>query len=1081
MRNDLFRAFLSALLLTMSVCTKSEDASRVIDVFDSVSNWSAIGAGAAKATVIAEKTRNGSSMRIDFDFTQGGGEVMVHKSVPMTLPENYAITLKLKGKAAYPLELRLIDDSGKNVWRYSHPEFSAPLDWQPLRVKQRQFAFAWGPAEGDKPQKLGLVEFVIGRGPGGKGTLWIDDLKLEPRQPDQAYSGTPVITASGALTGRDARNLLNESSDTGWHSLPNRQPAWLQLDFGMLREYGGLIIDWDPKDYAAQYQVEQSDDGQNWQRAYTVSHGNGQRDYLPLPEAESRFLRLRMDADPRGIGYGIRRLEIAPLAFTSSNQPLFERMAHDATRGLYPRYLLGEQPYWTVAGSAGTPGSGAKREALLSTDGQVESDEGAFSIEPYLYSGGKLLTWADGTATPSLANGYLPIPSVSRTQGELELSVSLLNPKASNAPFLARYQVTHHGQQPIEASLFLVVSPFLVNPPWQSLAGSGGISSIHQLSFRKDAFWIEGHPRVIALTRPDQGGVAGFDQYPIAADIAQDSVPRATSVNDALGKATGALRYAFSIAPGAQREIILALPDTNDKKTRYSASAKTEAHPLWSRQYQAVVEDWERQLNQVTFRLPADGAAMARAVQSTLAYILINRDGPAIRPGARRYNRTWIRDAAVTSSALLALGHEAEVGEFLRWFGPYQGSDGSIPCCLDPWGPDAMVEHDSVGEFIYTLANYYRYSGDRGLLEALWPRVMRSVEYLIALREKRLGPDYSQGEANRFRGLLPESASHEGYMSHPVHSYWDDYWAIRGLADAAWLAGEMQAPDKAARYAAVRDAMQSDVERSIELTQKHFNIDFAPASADLGDFDPTSTAIAPILGLGADSRLFPALQTTFKRYFAEVQARTRGVSNWKAYAPYEFRSVSAMVRLGEREAANATIKSLMTGRRPAEWNQWPEVAWRDERPANFIGDLPHTWVGAEFIQAFLSLFAYENSGDQLVLAAGLPRAWVEAPGGVGIQGLHTAFGVLGYHLESSHPGETQVHIEALLRLPSKGLVINPPLPQAATGIELNGKPVSQLAGPLVIHELPAHVRFRHGSDPLNAQSNGEQAKTATAP
>jgi len=130
---------------------------------------------------------------------------------------------------------------------------------------------------------------------------------------------------------------------------------------------------------------------------------------------------------------------------------------------------------------------------------------------------------------------------------------------------------------------------------------------------------------------------------------------------------------------------------------------------------------------------------------------------------------------------------------------------------------------------------------------------------------------------------------------------------------------------------------------------------------------------------------------------------------------------------------------LMTGRRPAEWNQWPEVAWRDDRTANFIGDLPHTWVGAEFIQAFLSLFAYENGGDQLVLAAGLPRAWVEAPGGVGIQGLHTAFGVLSYHLEPSHPGETQVNIEAGLRLPPKGLVINPPLPQATTGIELNGK------------------------------------------
>lgn len=1063
MKNVLFRALLCALLPTLSVCANAEDASRVIDVFDSVSNWSAITAGAAKASVSTEKANQNSAMRIDFDFTQGGGEIMVHKTVPMTLPENYVITFKLKGMGAYPFEMRLIDDSGKNVWRYSQPGLRVSSNWQPLRIKQRQFAFGWGPADGGKAQKLGLIEFVIGRGAGGKGTLWIDDLKLEPRQPDQAYTDTPVISASGALMGHDARNLLNPSSAMGWHSLPNRQAAWLQLDFGKPREYGGLIIDWEPKDYATRYRVEQSDDGHHWQRAYTVSHGNGQRDYLPLPEAESRFLRLMMDGDPRKIGYGIRRLEVAPLAFSSSDQTLFERMAHDANRGLYPRYLLGEQPYWTVAGSPGTAVSGAKREALLSTDAQIESDEGAFSIEPFLYSQGKLLTWADGIATPSLANGFLPIPSVQRIQGDLDLTVSLLNPKAANEPFLARYLVANRGQQPIETSLFLVVSPFLVNPPWQSLSGSGGVSSIHQLDFRNNAFWIDGHPGVIALTRPDQGGVTGFDQLPITADIAQGTVPQTTSVNDGLGKASGVLRYAISLAPGAQREVILALPDAADKTTRNMTSAKTAANQLWSSQYQVVLEDWEKQLNQVTFRLPPASEALGRAVQSTLAYILINRDGPAIRPGARRYNRTWIRDAAVTSSALLALGHAAEVREFLLWFAPYQGMDGSIPCCLDPWGPDAMIEHDSVGEFIYTLANYYRYSGDRALLQTLWPRVIRSADYLLALRQKRLGPDYPEEGANRFRGLLPESASHEGYMSHPVHSYWDDYWAIRGLADAAWLAGEMQAPEEAARYAAVGDAMQRDVARSIQLTQKHFSIDFAPASADLGDFDPTSTAIAPILGLGADSVLFPALQTTFRRYFSEVQARTRGESNWKAYAPYEFRSVSAMVRLGEREAANVTLKALMTGRRPAEWNQWPEVAWRDVRIANFIGDLPHTWVGAEFIQAFLTLFAFENGSDQMVLAAGLPRAWVEAPGGVGISGLHTAFGVLNYRVESLHPGETRVSIEAGLRLPTKGIVINPPLPQAATRIELNGKSVYPAAGPLVIHELPAEVTFRHAS------------------
>ena len=33
-------------------------------------------------------------------------------------------------------------------------------------------------------------------------------------------------------------------------------------------------------------------------------------------------------------------------------------------------------------------------------------------------------------------------------------------------------------------------------------------------------------------------------------------------------------------------------------------------------------------------------------------------------------------------------------------------------------------------------------------------------------------------------GLVTESISHEGYSAKPVHSYWDDFWALRGLDDA---------------------------------------------------------------------------------------------------------------------------------------------------------------------------------------------------------------------------------------------------------------------------------------------------------
>ena len=48
-----------------------------------------------------------------------------------------------------------------------------------------------------------------------------------------------------------------------------------------------------------------------------------------------------------------------------------------------------------------------------------------------------------------------------------------------------------------------------------------------------------------------------------------------------------------------------------------------------------------------------------------------------------------------------------------------------------------------------------------------------------------------------FYGMVPESISHEGYSAKPMHSYWDTFFILRGLKDAAFLASELQKPEAA--------------------------------------------------------------------------------------------------------------------------------------------------------------------------------------------------------------------------------------------------------------------------------------------
>jgi len=190
-----------------------------------------------------------------------------------------------------------------------------------------------------------------------------------------------------------------------------------------------------------------------------------------------------------------------------------------------------------------------------------------------------------------------------------------------------------------------------------------------------------------------------------------------------------------------------------------------------------------------------------------------------------------------------------------------------------------------------------------------------------------------------------------------------------------------------------------------------------------------------------------------------VAARRDGSRAWDGYTPYEFRNVGALIRLGYRDEALATLQWLLAGRRPAAWNQWAEIVWRDAAAAKFIGDMPHTWVGSGFIEAVRTMFAYEREADAtLVIAAGLPRAWVEADGGTGVARLPTHYGVLSYDLFAERPDATRLRLRGVLDVPPGGLVLEPPLPRPPRRITLNGQVT---AAPAIVRALPADVLFEY--------------------
>lgn len=731
----------------------------------------------------------------------------------------------------------------------------------------------------------------------------------------------------------------------------------------------------------------------------------------------------------------------------------FRALARAAPRGVYPRYFQGEQTTWTALGPDGGP-----RQALLSSDGLLEVDQRAFSVEPFLRVDGRLVTWADVQIATSLAGGALPIPSVAwTTPNGVELTLTAF--ATQEGVLWARYALANRGAAAHAVELWLALRPFQVNPPWQSLNGAGGVSPIHHLAREGRAIWANGAKAVALLPAPDAFGAARFEQGEVAQHLAAGRVPPEQRVFDAAGFASGASLHRFALAPGASAEVSIAIPFGDPRPFLAALPRDADAPATVAAALARTRRHWQARLGRFEIQLPPSAGDLVASLRAALGQILVARDGPMLRPGTRTYARAWIRDGVLMESALLDFGLADEARAFLRWYAPFQAPDGRVPCCVDWRGADPVPEHDSPGQLIYGIVSLYRTERDVRFVAELWPQIERAVAFLESLRAQRLGPAYEAADMRRFRGLLPESISHEGYSKRPVHSYWDDAWALRGLRDAVLAAELLGKRAQAARWTVLADAFERDIAASIDATMRHFDLDTIPASADLGDFDPSATTIW--LAPGGARSVLPAdaLARTYARYVEDVRGRRGGRIAWDAYTPYELRNVEALVQLGRRDDALYLLTQVLGDQRPPGWRQWGEIVWRDPAAPNFVGDLPHAWVAAGHVRAVRSLFVFEREDDTLVLGAGLPLAWITDEPGVRVAGLRTDYGPLAYRMRAAGPRRIEVAIETGITMPRGGIVIEPPV--AIRTATVDGAQAQRSLRGLVVRALPARVQIEY--------------------
>jgi len=1029
-----------------------------LDDFNSTEGWKFIKSegGDVKMNISTDQGRTGTAIRLDYDFTKGTGYSGFQKMFPLHLPENYEITFWMKANSpSNNFEFKLIDASGDNVWFVNRRSFVFPTEWKKIKVKKRNIEFAWGPNFSAKPPRIDRIEFTIASMVGGKGTVWVDDLKFEQLPPETANYPQPSITVKPKCK-IDAAALFDGKPETCWTS-KNAKKQTIIIDFKQKREIGGLNIEWVNNQFATNFAINLSDDGKTWEKVFGNAKNGNQNNIIRFEDAEPRYIKLELNQSAAK-KFGIKNLKFIDAKDIDGNNKFLIYNALNSEKGNYPSYFLKESSFFTITGV-----NNDVQEGLLSENGMVEAEKGAFSLEPMILQNGKLFNWSNVDISQSLGNSIKPenfqfVPGVKWKLDNLNFATEVTSGGEANksSNLYIKYTFTNTTSQAQNFDFLVLLRPYQVNPYYQDLNLVGGVGQIKTIQ-GIDNKQVDVDGKTIYSTLPFQDlSTYSLIDGDVVALLKEQKFNRQSSVTDASGLATGVMRYGLTLQPNETKVLYIKSPYYNTK------SSSTEiANKLVSKEFDASVNYWSKRTNHVKFNLPASADKLIDTYKSQLVYIMINRDKAGFQPGSRSYERSWIRDGALTSSALLKNGIVTEVKDYLQWYSTYLYDNGKVPCVVDRRGPDPVPENDSHGQFIYAIREYYNFSKDLDFLKKQNKNILLVSNYIKTLIDERSTDYYKNGNDSirSLYGLVPESISHEGYSAKPMHSYWDNFFTVKGLKDAADIQHILGNAADEKRIADIKDTFTVNLYNSIRLATKNKGINYIPGCAELGDFDATSTTISLTPCNEFNNLPKPQIFNTFDKYYDNFTKRKNNTIDWVNYTPYENRVIGSFIMLNEPERAHELIAYFLNDLRPQAWNHWAEVVWKDYRNAGYVGDMPHTWVGSDFVNAIRTMFVYENEYDNaLVLASALYQDWIDAPQGMSVSNLPTYYGEISYSIKKVDRAY-HFNITGDLKLPANGIKIqNFNGSKLPTKVSINGKEIKTFSDKYIqIMQSPANI------------------------
>jgi beta-galactosidase len=120
----------------------------------------------------------------------------------------------------------------------------------------------------------------------------------------------PATASSTQGGGLDAFNATDgDITTTRWASAGAIDPSFLQVDLGAVKAFNTVVLYWEAA-FAAQYQIQFSNDAQTWNVATSNTNGQGGVETVSFPTVQARFVRMFGQVRATTFGYSLFELQV---------------------------------------------------------------------------------------------------------------------------------------------------------------------------------------------------------------------------------------------------------------------------------------------------------------------------------------------------------------------------------------------------------------------------------------------------------------------------------------------------------------------------------------------------------------------------------------------------------------------------------------------------------------------------------------------------------------------------------------------------------------------------------------------------